>query len=129
MYVRHQWIEGLKKANEFLKDQKLLAAPFDKVCSLCFIKQTTYSDKLKEILSSSQFEPRNGQSDDLTIKTEKVINSSLNQLLKQGKISEKIYQRLRTTESPGSKDLLKYIKVVRRFDLLSQYLVQLREPR
>ena len=63
------------------------------------MKHITYSDKLNEILSSSQFEPGNGESDDLTIKTEKMINSSLHQLMKQGKISEKIYQRLRTTGS------------------------------
>ena len=74
---------GAKKANYFLKDQKLLAVPFDKGCGFCVMKQTTYSDKLNEILSSSQFEPRNGESDDLTIRTEKLINSSLHQLMKR----------------------------------------------
>ena len=98
MYVRHQRIEGLK-TNDFLKDQKLLVVPFDKRWGFCVMKQKTYSDKLNEILSSSQFEPHNGESDDLTIRTEKLINSSLHQLMKQGKISEKIYHRLRTTGS------------------------------
>ena len=65
----------VKKANDFLKDQKLLAVPFDKGCRFCVMKQTTYSDKLNEVLSSSQFEPRNG-GDDLT--TEKLINSNSN---------------------------------------------------
>ena len=88
---------GVKKAKDFLKDQKLLAVPFDKDCSFCVLKQITYSDKLNEILSSSQFEPRNGESDDSTIRTEKLINSSLHQLMKQGEISEKIYHRLRAT--------------------------------
>ena len=88
-----------EKASHFLKDHKLLAVPFDKCCGFCVIKQTIKSDKLNEILSSSQFEPRNGESDDLIIKTEKPINSSLHQLMKQGKTSEKIYQRLRTTGS------------------------------
>ena len=50
---------GVKKANDFLKDQKLPAVPFDKGCGFCVMKQTTYSDKQKEVLSSSQFEPRN----------------------------------------------------------------------
>ena len=58
---------GVKKAN-FLEDQKLLAVPFHKGCGFCVMKQTTYSDKLNEILSSSQFEPRNGESDDLSIR-------------------------------------------------------------
>ena len=61
------------------------------------MKQTTNSDKLNEILSSSQFEPHNGESDDLTIKTERLVNSSVHQLVKQGTISEKSYQWLRTT--------------------------------
>ena len=90
---------GVKKANDFLKDQKLLAVPFDIGCGFGVMKQTTYSDKLNEFLSSSQFEPRNEESDDLTIGTEKLINSSLHQLMKQGKVSEKIYHRLRTTGS------------------------------
>ena len=59
---------GVKKDNDFLKDQKLLAVPFDKGCGFSVMKQTTYSDKLNEILSSSQFEPRSGEIDDLTIK-------------------------------------------------------------
>ena len=54
---------GAKKANDFLKDQKLLAVPFDKGCGFCVLKQTTYSDNLNEILSSSQFEPRNRESE------------------------------------------------------------------
>ena len=90
---------GVKKANDFLKDQKLIAVSFDKGCGFCVMKQTTYSDKLNKILSSSQCEPHNGESDDLTIRTEKLINNSLHQLMKPGKISEKIYHRLRTTGS------------------------------
>ena len=90
-------VKGVKKANDFLKDQKLLAVAFDKGCGFCVMKQTTYSDKLNQILSSGQFEPRNGESDDLTIRTEKLINSSLHQLMKRGEISEKIYHRLRRT--------------------------------
>ena len=88
---------GVKRPDDFLKDQKLLALPFDKGCSFCVMKQTTYLDKLNKILSSSQFEPCNGESDDLTIKTEKLINSILHQLMKHGKISEKFYQRFKTT--------------------------------
>ena len=69
---------GVKKANEFLKDQKQMAVPFDKGCGSCVMKQTTNSAKLNEILSSSQFE-LNGESDRLTINTEKLINSRLHQ--------------------------------------------------
>ena len=61
------------------------------------MKNTIYSDKLREILNASQFEARNGKSDDLTTKTEKLINNSLHQLMKQGTISEKIDHRLKMT--------------------------------
>ena len=53
------------------------------------MRETTYSDQLNEILSTSQFESRSVQIDDLTIKTEKVINVNLHHLLKQRKINEK----------------------------------------
>ena len=87
---------GVKKANNFLKDQKLLAVQFDKSCGFCVMKQATYSDKLKEILSSSQFDPRNGESKDITMNSEKLVNIFLHHLMKQGQINGKIYHRLRT---------------------------------
>ena len=61
------------------------------------MKQTIYSDKVNEILSTGQFEARNGKNDDLTFKTEKLFNSRLHQLMKQEKISETIYRKLKTT--------------------------------
>ena len=63
---------------------------------MCY-KRDKYWDKINEILSASPFEACNGEIDDLTIKNEKLINSSLHQLMKQGKINEKNYHMLRTT--------------------------------
>ena len=65
----------------FLKDQKLLAVPFDKFCGFGVMKQTTYLDELNEILSANQFENCNAESGDLIKKTEKLINSSLHQIM------------------------------------------------
>ena len=56
-------VRGGSKVNDFLKGQKLLAVPFNKCCGFCVRKQATHSEKLKEILSASQFEARNGESD------------------------------------------------------------------
>ena len=64
--------------------QKLLAVPIDNGCGFCVMKEKTYSDKQNEIPSASLFEARNGENDDLTIKTEKLIHSILNQVIKQG---------------------------------------------
>ena len=63
------------------------------------MEETTDSEKLNENLGASQLEGRNGESDDLTIKAEILINISLHQLMKQEKIGKKIYHRLRTTVS------------------------------
>ena len=50
-------------------------------------------------MNSDQFQKINGGKDDIKIKNEKQIQNSLQQLMKQGKISDKIYQRLRSTVS------------------------------
>ena len=89
---------GVKKANDFLKDQKLLAVSFDNCCGF-IMKQLTYSDKLIFILSASEFEACDGESDDLTIRKEKLINSSFHQLMKQEKIYKTTYHRHRKTGS------------------------------
>ena len=59
----------------------------------------THLDKLNEILGASQVEACNGENVDLTIKKEKLIKSNWHQLMKHGKISEKIYHGLRTSGS------------------------------
>ena len=56
-------------------------------------------EKLDEVLNSDQFQKINGPKDDIVIKDEKKIKNSLQQLMKQGKISDKIYQRLWSTGS------------------------------
>ena len=82
-YAIHQWIEGLKTFMIFLKHQKPLAVPFDRVCGVCVMKQITYLDKQNEINSASQFDNRYGESDNQTVNIEKQINSSLHQIKKR----------------------------------------------
>ena len=47
-------------------------------------------EKLDELLNSDQFHKINGTKDDIVINNEKQINNSLQHLMKQGKISDKI---------------------------------------
>ena len=63
------------------------------------MKKSTYREKLNEVLNSDQFQKIDGAKKELLIKNEKQINNSLQPLMKQGKISDKIYQRLRSTGS------------------------------
>ena len=90
---------GVKKVHDYLEANDLLAVPFDKSCGFCVMKKSTYREKLDEVLNSDQFQKKNGAEDELVIKNEKQINNSLQQLMKQGKIRNKIYQRLRSTGS------------------------------
>ena len=64
------------------------------------------------MLNSDQFQKINGAKDDIVIKNEKQIDNSLQQLMKQGKINDKIYQRLRSTglQSAGLYGLAKVHK-------------------
>ena len=68
--------------------------------------------KFDEVLNSDQFQTIHGPKDDIVIKDEKQIKNSLQQLMKQGKISDKIYQRLWSTGSQPARlyDLAKVHK-------------------
>ena len=45
----------VKMTNRFLKENALLAVPFDKGTGICVMKQNTYQEKMNDILSLSQF--------------------------------------------------------------------------
>ena len=91
-YVRETPMDrGVKKVHDYLKANDLLAVPFDKGCGLRVNKKSTFMEKLDEVLNSDQFQKINGAKDDIVIKNEKQINNSLQQLMKQGEISDNIY--------------------------------------
>ena len=89
--------------HDYLKANELLVVPFDKGSGFCVIKKSTYREKLDDVLNSDQFQKINAAKDEIVIKNEKQINNSLQQLMKQGKISDKIYQGLRSTGSQPAK--------------------------
>ena len=60
------------------------------------MKDATYLGNLNEMFGTSQFEARNGESENITVKTDKQWNNSLHQLMKHGTINEKIFQKLKT---------------------------------
>ena len=65
------------------------------------------------MLNSDQFQTFNGAKDETVIKIEKQINNTLEQLMKQRKINDKIYQKLRSTvhSHQGFMPWQRYIKV------------------
>ena len=47
---------NIKMTKRYLKDNKLLAVPFDKGVGICVMRKETYEKKLMDILRLNQFE-------------------------------------------------------------------------
>ncbi|XP_063728862.1 uncharacterized protein LOC134856523 [Symsagittifera roscoffensis] len=88
---------GIEKARKYLKDNGLLAVPFDKGVGFCVMKKTTYEAKLTELLQSEQFSEKPGLTDSVVMKIEKDINKELLAMKKKDEIDEALYSRLRST--------------------------------
>ena len=89
--------EGVEKARNYLKDNGLLAVPFDKGVGFCVMKKETYEKKLKDFLQAEQFSERKNLTDSVIMKNEKNINKKLLAMKKKDKASEAMYTRLRST--------------------------------
>ena len=89
--------KGVEKARKYLKDNGLLAVPFDKGVGSCVMKKETYEKKLKDLLQAEQFSERKNLTDSVIMKIEKDINNELLAMKKKDEISEAMYNRLRST--------------------------------
>ena len=85
------------KARRFLKDNGLLAVPFDKGVGFCVMKKEAYEKKLKNLLQAEQFSERKNLTDIVIMKTEEDINKELLAMKKKDEISKALYTRLRST--------------------------------
>ena len=89
--------KGFVKARKYLKDNSLLAVPFDKGWGFCVMKKETYEKKLADLLQAEQFSERKNLADSVIMKNEKDINKELLAIKKKDEISEALYTRLRST--------------------------------
>ena len=89
--------KGVEKARKYLKDNGLLAVPFDKGVGFSVMKKETYERKLKDLLQAEQFSERKNLTDSVIMKIEKDINKELLAMKKKDEISEAIYNRLKST--------------------------------
>ena len=84
---------------KYLKEHELLAVPFDKGVGICLMKKSTYQNKMSDILKLDQFEklekPRKN-SRDFVLKEEDRINEALNSLKDDGKISNELYEQMKS---------------------------------
>ena len=92
----------LTLTQKFLKDNKLVAVPFDKGIGFCIMPQSTYENKLNPIIDLPQFTPyvvKRSNAKHPVIKEEERVNAVLNELRKKGKISERLFNELKATGS------------------------------
>ena len=94
---KQKYPRNLTLTNRYLKENNLLAIPFEKGVGICLMKKETYQAKMLEILNLEQFEklekPRIN-SIDFTRKEEERINGTLQDLLDREQISNELHKRL-----------------------------------
>ena len=87
---------------KFLKTHDLVAVPFDKGIGFCIMPKSTYEQKLNPIIDLPQFQkidPKRKNAKHPVLKEEERVVNVLNDLKKNGHISEKLYNKLKPTGS------------------------------
>ena len=86
--------------NRYLRENNLLAVPFDKGRGICLMKVETYRDKLKQITSGPQFEivplSTRVNATHIAIKEEESFNDELLSLNKNKQIYNNLYEEIRS---------------------------------
>ena len=81
--------KGVEKARKYLKDNGLLAVPFDKGMGFCVMKKETYEKKLIDLLQAEQFSERKNLTDSVIMKTKKDINIELLAMKKRTRLAKR----------------------------------------
>ena len=89
---------NITMTKKYLKDNDLVAVPFDKGVGICLMKQETYKQKLDEILQLPQFEKvvksrKNAKHP--VLKEEERITNVLQTLLKDDKIDQSLFFKMK----------------------------------
>ena len=84
--------------SRYLKENDLLAVPFDKGIGICIMSKETYRKKLKTIMDLPQFQKvmnlrKNAKNP--ILKEEERINAALKTLFDTGKLSKDVYNKLK----------------------------------
>ena len=81
----------------YLRENQLLAVPFDKGNGVCVMRVSEYLERLRAVLGGNQFKVAVGRASDLYLNEEIVFNKKLAALIKKNKISSEIARGLRPT--------------------------------
>ena len=85
------------KRAKFLKDNDILAVPFDKGTEFCVMKKQSYQKKLAAVLDCTQVQEIASTGNNIAPNFEKDINSALLDMKKGSLLSKKNYQKFRST--------------------------------
>ena len=78
-----------------MKDQGILAVPYDKGTGFCLMKAETYNHKVRKLLEGPQFVPLAPKKKDLTLTEEGRVCNVLKTLQSDGKIDKKLFQAVK----------------------------------
>ena len=76
---------ALAKVKKYLRDNALIAVPFDKGAGFCVMKKSTYAEKLEKVLDCEQFRKLEKSCDNIVMKNGKEINKKLLVMRKRGR--------------------------------------------
>ena len=89
-------------ARRYLKENEILAVPFDKGIGICLMKTEVYSNKLDDIIKLPQFEKevQKRKNEKIPVlKEEEKVTNMLKKLKQQEKISNTLFDKLKPTGS------------------------------
>ena len=89
---------NIQLTKKYLKDNKLMAIPFDKGIGICIMSVETYKSKLNDVIKLPQFEkvlPKRKNEKHPVLKEEERITSILKDLKERDKITATLYDRLK----------------------------------
>ena len=90
--------KNIDMTKRYLRDNKLLAVPFDKGIGICLMKSETYHDKMDDILRLPQFQKvlkKRKNAKHPVLKEEERIIDFLKELLTKGEIGETLYNKMK----------------------------------
>ena len=89
---------NIQMTKKYLKENNLLAIPFDKGIGICIMKKDTYNKKMETIINLPQFkkvEKKRKNEKHPVLKEEKRIGNILKGLKEEGKLDHELYEELR----------------------------------
>ena len=103
---KQKYSRNVQLTCHYLKDNDLVAVPFNKGTDICVMKVNVYQEKLMNILKSSQFQklvPKRKNEKHPVVKEEERVIALLKHLRDQDKISQKLHEEVKLIGSQPSR--------------------------